>query len=343
MAVTIRDVAKRAGVSITTVSHVINDTRFVSDKLKERVETAIAELNYHPNPLGRGLRKGETRTIAVLLPDPGNPFFQTVNRGIEEETYESNFSITCCNTDEDPERERFFLTLMLQRGVDGFIVAPTVEAEDNLRIVEKEGIPLVIVDRATPAFSLDQVYSKSKEGGYAATAHLLSLGHDRIATLVGIRGLSTIESRLQGYCEALKERGIDPDEQLMADARSKMEDAFSATRQLLETHKDVTAIFTTNNLMTLGALKYFKEQGIECPKDISIIGFDDSEWASISTPALTVVSQQAYEMGYRAGERLMSRVLHPENSKKAQTIELETELIVRESTAPPTKNKRSRR
>lgn len=343
MPTTIKDVAEKAGVSITTVSHVINKTRFVSEELIKRVEAAIEELHYQPNPLGRGLRKGQTYAIAVLLPDPGNPFFQMVARGIEEQTYQHNFTITCFNTDEDPEREESCLSLLRGRGLDGFIVAPTTKGNENLRSLIEEGIPLVLIDRYNSRLAVDQVYSANRKGGYIATEHLVSLGHDRIGVLVGIRGLRTIEDRLEGYRSALRDKAIDIDESLIMSAYSKIEEGFSATRQLLGEHPEVSAIFSTNNMMTLGALKYFKQAGIRCPQDVSLIGFDDSEWASISTPALTVVAQQPYEMGYRAGELLFETINGQRKRKRARKIKLETNLIIRESTATSTRISRLRR
>lgn len=336
MIVTIKDVAKKAGVSITTVSHVINKTRFVSTELSKRVEDAIEVLGYQPNPLGRGLRKGKSYIIAMLLPDPGNSFFQMVVRGIEEHAQRHNYSLMCCNTDEDPAREEFLVSLMQQRAIDGFIIAPTVRGKKNLRSLIKEKIPLTVIDRQMENYPIDQVFSDNEEGGYQATDYLLRLGHKRIGLLAGIRGLTTIEHRLNGYRKAFQDHGIKVDEKLIVEGRSKIEDGYAATKQLIG-NKSITAIFSTNNLMTLGALRCFKEGDIRYPKDISLVGFDDSEWVAASTPSLTVVAQQPYEMGYHAGELLFERINGKREETDIRSIKLKTTLIIRESTASPRK------
>ena len=334
--VTIKDVAKRAEVSITTVSHVINKTRFVSTELSKRVEDAVKALGYQPNLIGRGLRKGKSYTIAILLPDPGNPFFQMVLRGIEEHAQRHNYSLMCCNTDEDPARERFLISLMQQRAIDGFIIAPTVQGKGNLSSLIKERIHLTVIDRQMESSPVDQVFSDNEGGGYQATDHLLKLGHKRIGLLAGIRGLTTIEHRLNGYRKALQDHDIEVDEKLIIEGRSKIEDGYTATKQLIG-NESITAIFSTNNLMTLGALRCFKEGDISYPKDISLVGFDDSEWVAAFTPSLTVVAQQPYEMGYHAGELLFEKINGKREETDTRSIKLETTLIIRESTASPRK------
>ena len=336
MTVTIKDVAKRAGVSITTVSHVINGTRFVSTELSKRVEDAVEALGYQPNPLARGLRKGKSYIIAVLLPDPGNSFFQMVLRGIEEHAQRHSYSLMCCNTDEDPAREKFLVSLMQQRAVDGFIIAPTVRGKENLRPLIEEKVPLTVIDRQMEGSPIDQVFSDNEEGSYQATDYLLRLGHKRIGLLAGIRGLTTVEHRLNGYRKAFQDHDIKVDEKLIVEGRSKSEDGHAATRELIE-NKSITAIFSTNNLMTLGALQCLKESGIRCPKEVSLLGFDDSEWVASFTPSLTVVAQQPYEMGYHSGELLFERINGKRPETDVRSIQLKTTLIVRESTASPRK------
>lgn len=337
---TIKDVAEQAGVSITTVSHVINKTRYVSEELRKRVETAIEELDYHPDPLGRGLRKGMSYSIAVLLPDPSNPFFQSVSRGIEEQVDRHHYSISFCNTSEAPDKEKFYIELLQQRKTDGFIIAPTVQGIKNLQSLIEKDIPLIIIDRQNESLQVDQIFSDNVTGGYKATEHLINLGHKKIGLLLGIRELRTIEDRLKGYQKALQDHGIEVKEDLIAEGYSQIEEGYTATEYLV-TNQRVTAIFSTNNMMTLGALRYLKEEGIKCPAKISLIGFDDSEWATAFTPSLTVVAQRAYEMGYYAGESLFERI--GGERSEARSIELETKLIIRESTARCSETLRNRR
>jgi len=334
MAVTIKDVAERAGVSIATVSNVINGSRFVSQALADKVNTAVEELGYYPNPLGRALRKGRSFTVALVLPDRSNPFFAQLARGAEEQTRRREYSLVTSNTDEDPNRESFYLNSLLKRKVDGLIVAPTFEGRETLRPLIDRGIPLVIVDRCIEGIQVDEVFSDNKAGAYEATEHLIALGHRRIGLLTGVPGISPIEDRISGYRRALEEHGLPIDEALIADGCSQIEEGAASTKALLA-QRSITAIFSTNNMMTLGALQCFKRLGIQCPSDVSLVGFDDSEWASAFTPSLTVVAQQSYEMGYTAGGLLFEAIDHKEDGRRTRSIKLQTSLIPRESTAKP--------
>lgn len=331
MKATIRDVAERAGVSITTVSYVINNTRFVSDDLRKRIEEAIKALNYQPNPLGRGLRKGKTYTVAMLSPDPGSRFFQRVYRGIEEHVHRHGFSVTCWNTDEDPVQEKSCISLVLQRAIDGLIIAPTMQSEDNIRRIMEEDLPVVVIDRFTENLSIDQVFSDNEKGATLATRHLLKLGHRRIAMITGLRGVTTTEQRLNGYLQCLRESGIEVDERLIVEGRSKLEEGYSAAARILA-EEGVTALLSGNTMMMLGALKYLKEKEIKCPEEISLVGFDDPEWAAVFTPPLTVVAQQPYEMGNQAGELLFKQISDGRKRTQANRVQLPTRLIERDST-----------
>ena len=334
MTVTIKDVAERAGVSIATVSNVINGSRFVSHPLVNKVNAAVEELGYHPNPLGRALRKGRTSTVALVLPDRSNPFFAQIARGVEEQTRGREYSLITSNTDEDPDRESFHVDSLLRRKVDGFIVAPTFEGRETLTPLIDRGIPVVIVDRYIEEIQADEVFSDNEAGAYAATEHLIALGHQRIGLLTGVPGISPIEDRIAGYRRALDEHGLPIDETLIACGCSQIKEGAASTEALL-TRGSITAIFSTNNMMTLGALQCFKRLGVQCPSDVSLVGFDDSEWASAFTPSLTVVAQQAYEMGHTAGGLLFEAIEHKENGHKTRSIKLQTSLIPRESTAKP--------
>jgi LacI family transcriptional regulator len=334
MTVTIKDVAELAGVSIATVSNVINGSRFVSPALAGKVNAAVEELGYHPNPLGRALRKGKSFTVALVLPDRSNPFFAQIERGVEEQTRRREYSLIASNTDEDPDRESFYVNSLLKRRVDGFIVAPTFEGRETMRPLIDRGIPLVIVDRCIEGVRVDEVFSDNEAGAYEATEHLIALGHRRIGLLTGVPGISPIEDRIAGYRRALEEHGLPIDEALIADGCSQIKEGAASTEALLA-RRSITAIFSTNNMMTLGALQCFKRLGVRCPSDVSLVGFDDSEWALAFTPSLTVVAQQSYEMGHTAGGLLFEAVDGKNDERKTRTIKLQTSLIPRESTAKP--------
>ena len=327
--VTMREVAKRAGVSVTTVSHVINHTRFVSEGVVERVEKAIEVLDYRPDQLARSLRKGKSETIGVIVSDIVNPFFPQVVRGIEDSSRENGYNIMLCNTDEDPSEEKRYIALLMTKRVDGFIIAPSTEGAKTVSPLIQKSLPLVIIDRRFDELEVDQVFSDSIDGGYKATKHLIGLGHKKIGIILEIFGIRSFDDRLAGWEKALREAGIRIDETLIKQAGLEIEGAFEATKELLTCEKGVSAIFSANNLMTSGVLRYLKEKKIECPSQISLVGFDDLEWAASVNPSLTSVAQQPYEMGYKAAELLFERIkgcaLGP------QRVQLETFLRIRES------------
>jgi len=331
---TIKDVAKRAGVSIATVSNVINGTRFVSNELQKRVRAAVKELGYRPSAVGRSLRKGQTYSIGVLLPDPRNQFFQIVAEGIEEQAELHRHSIWYCNTRDEPSRERSCISTMAERGVDGIIVAPSPGGRENIRPF-LESVPVVLIVRQIERFEADQVFADSVEGAYEATRHLIRLGHRRIGLLTGVREIQTFKERLFGHQKALLDHGIPFDPDLVLDAYSHVEEGCEATKYLLQ-NTDVTAVFATNYPMTLGALKAISDLELDCPGEISLIGFDDLDCAVVVRPRLTVVDQKPYEIGHMAGTMLFERI----NSKSGtqpepRTIRISPEIVVRESVAEP--------
>ena len=331
--ITMKEVAERAGVSITTVSHVINKTRFVSDELAKRVNWAIEELDYRPHQLAQSLRRGRTQTIAVLVSDIVNPFFPQVVRGAEDSAKEHGYSLILCNTDEDPQTESFYVSLMIDRRVDGFIIAPSMAAEGSLRSLIKKDIPLVVIDRPMETLSIDQVYSDNVDGAYQATKYLLRLGHKRIGLIMELEGIRSFDDRRVGWERALKEQGLSAISELVQQAGLEIEGAAEAAKYLVEGPPQVTAIFATNNLMTLGVLRYMKTHNVSCPKDLSLVGFDDPEWAASFHPSVTSVRQQSYEMGYKACDLLVSRM--QERTSESRAVQLNCQLEIRESCAPP--------
>jgi len=332
---TIKDVAKRAGVSIATVSNVINGTRFVSNELQKRVRAAVDELGYHPSAVGRSLRKGQTYSIGVLLPDPRNQFFQIVAEGIEEQAEQHRHSIWYCNTRDEPSRERACISTMAERGVDGIIVAPSPGGRESIRPFLGTGLPVVVIVRQIERFEVDQVFADSVEGAYEATRHLIQLGHRRIGLLTGVREIQTFKERLFGHQKALLDHGIPFDPDLVLDAYSHIEEGCEATKYLLQ-NTDVTAVFATNYPMTLGALKAIGDLELDCPGEISLIGYDDLDCAVVVRPHLTVVDQKPYEIGHMAGTMLFERI----NSKTRtqpdpRTVKISPEIVLRESVAEP--------
>ena len=328
---TMREVAERAGVSITTVSHVINDTRFVSDELVTRVREVIQELNYQPDQRARSLRVGRSDTIAMMVTDIQNPFFPAVVRGSEDCAREHGYSLILCNTDENPSQEELYVSLMMERRVDGFLIAPSIRPEKTLRFLVDQSTPLVIIDRRC-SLPVDQVYSDNENGAYQATKHLIEFGHTRIGTIVELEGIPTFDDRVHGWRRALEEAGIPVENRWLKQAGLEVEGAAAAAGRLLEGPSPVTAIFATNNVMTLGTLEFLKRTGLSCPEDAAIVGFDDPEWAASFNPAITSVAQEPYEMGYQGVELLIERIEGDESPPK--DLCLRCNLRIRESTGP---------
>lgn len=330
---TMKDVAKLADVSVTTVSHVINGTRYVSPELKERVNRAIEELDYHPDPLAQGLSKGESRTIALVVSDIVNPFFPQVARGVEDCVREHEFSLILNNTDENANQERQNISLLESKRVDGFVISPTGGGKENIQPLIEKNLPVVCIDRELPELNVDQVFSDNREGGYKATQHLIDRGHENIGIILESTEIASFKNRLEGYKDALKDNGIRLEEEYIKKSGLEVEGAYASTQTLLTDHPEVTAIFSTNDLMTEGVLRYFKEHEVKCPQDIALVGFDDPEWAASFNPSITSIAQQPYEMGYQAAQLLFEGIEGAGEARKARKIELETELRVRESSA----------
>lgn len=328
---TIGDVAKRAGVSAMTVSRVINNSGYISQETRERVELAIAELGYVPNALARSLRFKQTKTIALVLTDITNPFFTTVARGVEDTASEQGFSVMFCNTDESQDEEAEYLNVLVQKQVDGVLLVPAVSSSESVTFLRERGVPFVVLDRRIPEVPVDTVRCDSELGAYQLTQHLLDLGHRRIAVLSGPAAVTTAADRVKGYCGALEAAGGTP---LVVYGTFTQEGGYRMAQQVLSAAPRPTALFAANNFIAIGALRALREAGLRVPEDVSVVAFDDLPAAIVINPFFTVASQPAYEMGQRATALLLDR-LNGKETFQAQEIILPTQLIVRESSAPP--------
>ena len=332
---TIRDVAKRAGVAPTTVSRVINNSGYVRTETRERVEAAIAELGYVPNTLARSLRFKKTNTLALVLPDITNPFWTTVARGVEDAASDRGFNVILCNTDESETEQTKYLTVLLQKQIDGIVLAPACSTAEPVELIQKQGVPVVVLDRHVPCAQVDIVRCDSVTGAYRLIRHLLSLGHRRIGILSGPQGVSTAEDRVVGYQQALKEIGQDVDQGLVYYGEFTQASGYEMTQQTLTVTPRPTALFAANNFIAVGSLRALQDAGLRVPDDMTLVSFDDLPPAFVIDPFLTVTAQPAYEMGHRATELLLARLsgLAPTEYQK---IILATETIVRKSSGPPT-------
>lgn len=331
---TIYDVAKKAGVSIATVSRVLNNSIHVSEKTKQKVKTAIEELNYTPNILASALTKKSTLTIGLLIPDISNPFFSELSRGVEDACNDFGFNTVICNTDYSLQKEAAYINLLRQKSVDGFVITTAHYNDKNVIQLIKDRIPMVLLDRnieRSDAYDIDLVLSDNIGGGYLATKHLIQLGHKNIACFLGPPEIEVNVEREKGYIKAMKEAKLTINPSLVAYGDFKLEFGYKKTIELLNRHIIPTAFFAANDLIAVGIIRALKSVGLSVPSDISVVGFDDTIFAEIIDPPLTSVNQPIREMGYHA-TKLLIKKLRGERSTSKKII-FDTELIIRESTS----------
>lgn len=331
---TIKDVALLAGVSITTVSHVINETRFVSDELRTSVLAAVEELNYRPNVLARSLRRGETKTIGLIVPDNSNPFFAEVARIVEDVGFENGYSVILCNSDGNADKEAAYINVLITKQVDGIIFIAAGGKQEHLRELLAQHIPVVVADRDIPQTLADVVLVNNEQGGYDAARYLITLGHRRVACIAGPSDVSPSADRVHGYRRALRESGIPVAQELIVPGDFRSQSGETAMAQLLGLDEPPSAVFACNDVMAIGALRAVRNAGLQVPGDVSIIGFDNISSASAVSPALTTIAQPIVELAIQAAQLLISRIQNGQEGRSGQRIVLDTELVVRDSCAP---------
>jgi len=327
---TIQDVAKRAGVGAITVSRVINNSGYASQKTRERVEAAIAELGYVPNTLARSLRSKRTNTLALILTDITNPYFTTLARGVEDTANQAGYTVIFCNTDESEEKEQHYLDVLLQKQVDGFLLVPAQSNPGSILSIQKHGTQVVALDRRIPDVGVDIVRCDADEGAYQLTKYLISLGHRQVVMLTGPEGVSTADDRAVGFQRAMAELDNEFEAAQILRGDFTQESGYQMGQKAIRLHPRPTAVIAANNFITIGAMKALQETGLEVPEDIALAGFDDLPTSMVTFPFFTVVSQPAYEMGCVATQRLLSR-LGKQPPDDFTEIILPTELIVRRS------------
>jgi len=328
LAVTIRDVARVAGVSISAVSAALNNKLGVSKDTRLRIIAVAEKLRYEPNILAKGLITKKSYIIGLIISDISNPFFSKVIRGIEDIANENNFNLVLCNADEDPQKEKAYLRVLQGRQVDGLIVAPTNESNEYIKELVEKGIPAVLLDRKLNGIEVDSVTVDNVEGSYKAVSHLIHLGHKRIGIISGPKNIMTGGDRLEGYLKSLREHHLTINERLIKEGNFRQESGYDKACEFLKMRNPPRAVFIANNLMTLGALKALRERKIKIPGEMSIVGFDDMAWTSLVDPPLTIISQPTYTLGSCAAKLLLQRI-KGEAPAEAQQITLKTKLIIR--------------
>jgi LacI family transcriptional regulator len=335
---TMADVARSAGVSVATVSHVLNGTRPVLPHTRQAVLDAVEELGYTPNTLARSLVTSRTRSIGLAVSAISNPYFTEILQGVEASALEHGYGLLVADPHDDPEHERKAVQLLHERRVDGMIVAPSAAPGDLVGYLRRHAVPTVFLDRVldspgddAPAF--DQVCADSAEPTARLVTHLAGLGHRRIALVAGRPGLSTTSERIAGYRQGLAAAGLAYDERLLAHGDSESAGAERATAALLSLGARPTALVTANNAMTIGALRALRDAGLSVPHDIALCCFDDFAWADLFQPRLTAIAQPSKEIGARAVGVLLDRLAEPD--RPARNVRLPCAFVHRTSCGCP--------
>jgi len=328
-----KDVAERARVSVSTVSHVLNGTRKVAESTRDSVLMAIEELGYQPNLLAKSLKTQKTFTIGLLISDIQNSFFTAVVRGVEDIALSRGYHLFLCNTDEDAAREDEYITELAKKRVDGLIVASAAPRHNHASRLQVADIPFVFMDREVEAVDANVVRVDNHRAMKLIAEHLVDLGHERIGMISGPLDKASGYERYHGFQAALADLEIDLDESLVQFGDFRTSSGREGANELLRLSSPPTALVTANNQMTLGALLTIQEMGLRIPDDVSVVGFDDPEWAPLANPPLTALAQPTYEMGVRAISLLLDQIEGGTNGK-ANTLLLEPRLVIRGSTSP---------
>lgn len=327
---TMKDVARLAGVSTSTVSHVINNNRFVSEAVREKVTTAIAQLNYAPSALARSLKINQTRTIGMLLTASSNPFYSEVVRGVERSCYERGYSLVLCNTEGDEDRMNRSLETLLQKRVDGLLVMCTESHPPAADILKRyPTIPSVIMDWAPFEQGSDVIQDNALLGGEIATQFMISRGYTRIACIAGPQDKTPARLRLEGYRQAMHAAGLPILPGFIIEADFEFQGGFNAMNALLALEQPPEAVFTSNDAMAVGVYHALYQAGMTVPQDMAVMGYDDIELARYMTPPLTTIHQPKDELGQLAVDALLQRLAEPGASP--QQLVLTPELVERDS------------
>ena len=333
----IKDVAEKAGVSISTVSNVINGTKYVSDELKYRVNKAIEEFKYEVDPVARSLKSKKTMTIGVVITNINRIFFPQVIKGIQDSAAKHEYSLTFFNTNDKLEDEKRFVQMLGNNWADGIILDSVADTDDKdyfeyLSALgnSKKRIPVVSLERRLDTYGIDSVVVNNFHGGSLAARHLLDCGCRKIVHITGPLSSCIVRDRLNGYAEELKKAGLDMDKAGIMEGDFSPLSGYHAMKQLLLDGIDMDGVFASNDQMAIGAIKAIRENGRMIPEEIKVVGFDNTFVASIVEPSLTTINLPKYKMGDQAVETLVKRI--EQNPENPYNIEIPINLIVRQST-----------
>ncbi len=326
---TIRDVAKLAGVSVATVSRVLNKNGYVNQDTKEKVQQAIRMLQYEPNTMAKGLASRKTETLALILPNISNPFFAELGRAVEDVAQTYGYTVVLCNSDNDTDKEQKYIQIMKSRYVDGILFASHTLLTVDVVELNKSAIPLVVLDRAPLNAPCLVVRSKNNEGAKLAVQHLLDSGCTKIGHIYGPQETATAKERLIGYEEAVRAfHWYSPT--LMEPGHFTIKGGMAAAEKLIQRHPDIDGIFAGNDLMALGVLKKLQQMGVSVPNQVALVGFDGIDLTTITEPEITTVAQPIYELGALSTRLLIKKIEGA--SVDNDTYECDVTLIPRGST-----------
>ena len=329
---TMKQVAQRAGVSISTVSHVINNTRAVSDDVRKRVLGIIDEMRYVPSAVARSLKNDKTNTIGVLVPNSSNPYFAELIRWIEDAAFELGYHIILCNAHGGAQKQTAYLRLLMEKRIDGLVLVASGADDEQDLLLRHESVPIIQLERALPGLDADLVLAGQEEGAYQATRHLIELGHRDIACVSGPADLPRSRERVGGFLRAMREAGYEvPDSDLLHVEFTSAGGHAAFTRLLARQHRP-SAVFVTSDLMAIGGLCAASSAGVRVPGELSVVGYDDIGAACYATPPLTTIAPPKREMARQAIFQLIERIRG--GHAPLRSIALASSLIVRASTAP---------
>lgn len=335
MGISIRDVAQEAGVSISTVSRALSGGAPVSEEMRERVLKAVDKLKYKPNLVARALKRRQTRTLGLVVPDLINPVFAVIADATEKAARDMGYDLILCNTREDEEREAIYVDSMLQSWIAGLIFLQVINESVALEPFFKYDLPIVVIDRRAQSKKIPFVGVDNLRAGYDATTHLINLGHTRIAHISGPMKLPLSQERFEGYRQALIDAGLTFNPQMVVEGDFNLAGGARCAYELLNKAPDLTAIFASNDLMALGAMQTLRESGRRVPDDISIVGMDDIPANTLVDPPLTTVAQPLARMAEEAVCLVLKKIKR--ETLESEEVILPCTLIVRGTTAPPRK------
>lgn len=328
---TIKEVALEAGVSIATVSRVLNEQAGVSTELSEQVQAAVRKLNYRPNGIARALKISKSRCIGLIIPDIENPFFPALVRGVEDAAQKQGYAVILCNTDGKPDEEKAYLKFLLSKQVDGILFVGNLNYEKNKHWLSTLPVPFVLLDRPMPGAPFPTVLVDNELGALLAVNHLIEEGRRHIGIITGKSHSATSNERIHGALQSLKNHGYFFDEQLLSTGYFTFDGGYMAAEKLISSGHEFDAIFVANDMMAIGAIECLRKYGKQVPNDVAVVGFDDIRMAEWYQPSLTTVKQPVYDMGQVAVRIMVEQIKGVGNGDQHRI--LKPELIIRQSSS----------